>query len=269
MGAAASTPSNMASQGCPVPPEERQAMEDKMDKEKIASSLAGKCPVPHEERGTSMTEDPAQRVNPFQMSAKGMKPGDALVDSERNPETPLLSSETFVSSIPKAGTSEHWVYPSDQRWYNAVKRKEEDPKWGFDPSKEDPVEEEGIPWAVYMHNALNERAWSEIMEYEKLHGGEEVDSKLESFRGRARDYTPKARMLNLFGYAPLPFDRHDWVVDRNGAKRRYIIDYYMDETEQNEPVVMLDVRPEVSFEGVVDRLRMYWKTRQQEAVLNL
>lgn len=24
----------------------------------------------------------------------------------------------------------------------------------------------------------------------------------------------------------LPFDRHDWIVDRNGQDVRYIIDYY-------------------------------------------
>ena len=30
----------------------------------------------------------------------------------------------------------------------------------------------------------------------------------------------------------LPFDRHDWIVDRNGKEVRYVIDYY----DVGEPV---------------------------------
>jgi cytochrome c heme-lyase len=39
------------------------------------------------------------------------------------------------------------------------------------------------------------------------------------FLGRPQDYSPKARLLNLLGYK-LPFDRHDWVVDRCGTEAR-------------------------------------------------
>jgi hypothetical protein len=39
------------------------------------------------------------------------------------------------------------------------------------------------------------------------------------FVGRPQDYSPKARLLNLLGYK-LPFDRHDWVVDRCGREVR-------------------------------------------------
>jgi len=38
-------------------------------------------------------------------------------------------------------------------------------------------------------------------------------------RGRPQDYSPKARLLNLLGYK-LPFDRHDWIVDRCGEEVR-------------------------------------------------
>jgi len=30
----------------------------------------------------------------------------------------------------------------------------------------------------------------------------------------------------MFGRYQLPFDRHDWVIDRCGKQVRYIIDYY-------------------------------------------
>lgn len=40
-----------------------------------------------------------------------------------------------------------------------------------------------------------------------------------SRRGRPQEFSPKARLLNLLGYR-LPFDRHDWVVDRCGEEVR-------------------------------------------------
>ena len=43
--------------------------------------------------------------------------------------------------------------------------------------------------------------------------------RLVRFLGRPQDYSPKARLLNLLGYK-LPFDRHDWVVDRCGTEAR-------------------------------------------------
>ena len=41
--------------------------------------------------------------------------------------------------------------------------------------------------------------------------------RLKRFRGRPQDYSPKARILNMLGYK-LPFDRHDWIVDRCGRE---------------------------------------------------
>ena len=57
----------------------------------------------------------------------------------------------------------------------------------------------------------------------------------------------------------LPFDRHDWVVDRGGKEVRYIIDYYDIGDEQEYKTgefVYLDVRPAFdSFEATLDRAR--------------
>lgn len=42
----------------------------------------------------------------------------------------------------------------------------------------------------------------------------------------------------------LPFDRHDWIVDRCGKHVRYVIDYYEgDKVYENYSVALLDVRP--------------------------
>lgn len=44
--------------------------------------------------------------------------------------------------------------------------------------------------------------------------------KLKKFMGRPQEYSPKAMLLNFLGYK-LPFDRHDWVVDRCGREVRF------------------------------------------------
>jgi len=75
------------------------------------------------------------------------------------------------------------------------------------------------------------------------------------FQGKPKDYSPKARLLNFLGYK-LPFDRHDWIVDRCGAEVRYIIDFYNAVAYGGDaPVAMhLDVRPALdSASSVWDR----------------
>jgi cytochrome c heme-lyase len=59
----------------------------------------------------------------------------------------------------------------------------------------------------------------------------------------------------------LPFDRHDWVVDRCGTQVRYVIDFYGGAPDPKAPVSFyLDVRPDLSFQGISDRLKMFWNT---------
>ena len=65
----------------------------------------------------------------------------------------------------------------------------------------------------------------EVLKWEALHAHECCEPKLKSFGGKATDYSPRARIRQLMGYE-LPFDRHDWIVDRCGKDVRYIIDYY-------------------------------------------
>lgn len=56
----------------------------------------------------------------------------------------------------------------------------------------------------------------------------------------------------------LPFDRHDWVVDRCGREVRYVIDFYSGPSQPGAPVSMhLDVRPALDSVGALyDRLKM-------------
>lgn len=105
-------------------------------------------------------------------------------------------------------------------------------------------------------------AWQEVMKWENAFHAKECPSgpKLKRFSGRAKDYTPRARIRSWFGYE-LPFDRHDWVVDRCGKDVRYIIDYYDGgaSAAQNPAFAILDVRPAVdSVENVWDRMKVTW-----------
>ena len=143
-----------------------------------------------------------------------------------------LSKERVESTIPQAGAEGgHWVYPSAQMFYNAMRRK------GFEPQEED------MRTVVAIHNTVNERTWREITprsprEYPEIardyrnalcrreillwerHYPECVDDlKLVRFGGVPDEPTPKARLFTAVGYKP-PFDRHDWVVSRCGREVR-------------------------------------------------
>lgn len=52
--------------------------------------------------------------------------------------------------------------------------------------------------------------------------------------------SPLARVSSWFG-AQLPFDRHDWWVDRCGREVRYVIDFYYNEDLGGTPNVSLTI----------------------------
>ncbi|DBA03600.1 TPA: hypothetical protein N0F65_006779 [Lagenidium giganteum] len=170
---------------------------------------------------------------------------------EDEPE-PNLSKARVVSSIPKSDfTPEHqregkdrWEYPSEDMYYKAMKRK------GWEP------EPEQMRTIVAIHNTVNEQSWREVLKWESFHPAQEPP-KLKRFLGKPTEYSPKARLMNLFGWSVLPFDRHDWIVERDGKEVRYVIDFYSGQPEPGRPMsVYLDVRPALdSVDGFVDRLR--------------
>lgn len=95
---------------------------------------------------------------------------------------------------------------------------------------------------IRIHNINNELAWHEVLKWELLHRLECPEGpKLARFGGKASEYSPRARIRQLMGYE-LPFDRHDWVVDRCGREIRYIIDYYDGDLESSGKFALLDVR---------------------------
>ncbi|KZF25748.1 cytochrome c and c1 heme-lyase [Xylona heveae TC161] len=157
--------------------------------------------------------------------------------------SPMANNEQETGSDKSSG---NWIYPSEQMFFNAMRRK------NFDPHAED------MRAIVPIHNAVNERAWKEIKDWEKGQGSDKCGGpRLLSFSGMATQMTPRARLNTLMGYQA-PFDRHDWIVDRCGTRVEYVIDFYSgrDEGKAGKSLnFYLDVRPKLNtWEGW--RMRM-------------
>ena len=144
------------------------------------------CPVQHsdEQQGGSPTKSPLYNpeTNDYVFENYPMK-GDAK----------SLSTKRIVSTIPKDSYSpshqpsgtDKWVYPSEQQYYNAMKRK------GYSPSSND------MPVVLMIHNLVNEQGWSQIKEWEAFRGN--MEPKLVRFMGKPKELSPKAYFLNLLG----------------------------------------------------------------------
>lgn len=217
------------------------------------ADIPEECPM-HKKHQPAASECPVQHDN-----NNDINPLNMMTPANQNPSPgqPFsLSKERQLSTIPKAivkeGESPYWMYPSAQMFWNAMLRK----GWRW---KDEDVSEKDMNDIIKIHNANNEQAWQEVLKWEALHANECTDPRLKSFGGKASDYSPRARIRQLLGYE-LPFDRHDWIVDRCGKEVRYVIDYYDGgKVDSKFNFALLDVRPAMdSFENVWDRMKVAW-----------
>ncbi|PVU95836.1 hypothetical protein BB559_002596 [Furculomyces boomerangus] len=221
------------------------------------SSSTPKCPVDHDQtpQKCPVSSENNEVINPLNMMPE-------LTQDKHHTQTKELSIDREISTIPRTkkvdssnntmlnttdADSEYWEYPSNQQFYNALARK------GMG------VPEEEVDMMVQIHNFLNEGAWNEVLNWEKMHDKTCKIHRLIKLQGRPNDLSPKARVLGWFGGAR-PFDRHDWYVDRCGRQVRYVIDYYEAPPVDGSPVFSLDVRPAMdSFDSLVSRFKMMFK----------
>ncbi|EJD07333.1 cytochrome c and c1 heme-lyase [Fomitiporia mediterranea MF3/22] len=182
-----------------------------------------------------------------------------------------LPTDRTSSSIPRSGEEGGgvWEYPSPQQFHNALLRK------GMETAEED------VDMMVQIHNFLNERAWDEVLRWERRQD-ESATVELARFKGRPGELSPKARFWLFAGWllptrfnSEPPFDRHDWIVKRRstGEEVRYVIDYYSAPPEPDgSPCFSLDVRPALdSVSSARDRIAVAteeawttWKAKQNE-----
>ncbi|XP_018568097.1 cytochrome c-type heme lyase [Anoplophora glabripennis] len=215
------------------------------------------CPM-HKKRRTELV-CPAEQCPISKGDRRGINPLNMMEPANQNPSPgqPFsLSKERQVSCIPKAvfkeGENPFWVYPSPQMFWNAMLRK----GWKW---KDEDISQKDMNDIIKIHNANNEQAWQEVLKWEALHAHECRDPRLKSFGGKASEYSPRARIRQLLGYE-LPFDRHDWIIDRCGKEVRYVIDYYDGGSiDDKYKFALLDVRPAMdSFENIWDRMKVCW-----------
>ncbi len=153
--------------------------------------------------------------------------------------------EEFIPASGRGNSDDgkKWLNPSANQLYRALKRKNK------------PIESADSFGVAEVHTAVTDNTWRCIMEYENLHRSTCAKPTLSRFTGQDGNYSLKARMMHWLGN-PLPFDRHDWVVDRCGREVTYIIDYYaLPDDETGDTEYYIDARP-TNFGGWVDRLRL-------------
>ncbi|TVY30587.1 putative cytochrome c1 heme lyase [Lachnellula hyalina] len=205
------------------------------------SSQIDQSPPPESQRLTSPAPPPSETPKTLGQDREvSTIPRASPVNNEAGAKPANSERESGVSA------SGNWVYPSEKMFFEAMKRK------GYSSEARD------MKTIVPIHNAVNERAWKEIKEWERPWGAEQKcgGPRLHSFLGLSTTMSPKARMKTIFGYIA-PFDRHDWVVDRCGTRVEYIIDFYAGKNEGKSNGKLnfyLDVRPKLNtWEG--------WKMR--------
>lgn len=170
-----------------------------------ASSNPDACPVDHSTRSRWLQQRQQQQQQSGEQSVASASHPFAGPSARPPPATVAsrsssLSQERETSTIPRfnadGAASEHaspsgkWVYPSPSQFYNALQRKNRNPR------------EEDMDIVVPIHNAVNERTWNEVMRWEDEALGPAAAKdavQLVNFKGRPNDRTPRAWWKVLLG----------------------------------------------------------------------
>lgn len=154
-------------------------------------SLTDSCPVDHTARSSwsKILPHSSDTLSAAAESTTDITNAAVPVPVPKNDGS--LSTSRELSSIPRGGNDTgggNWVYPSEAQFYAAMARKKHEPR------------APDMKVVVPIHNAVNERAWAHIKEWEAGRGGERCGGvRLVSFKGRPGEPSPKARILTLLG----------------------------------------------------------------------
>jgi cytochrome c heme-lyase len=192
-----------------------------------AEASSSKLPAQHPSTAGSADQCPVDHTTRSAwLAANANSPHPFTPESESQPTTTRqglisrLSNDRVVSSIPRASSSPDqpspepslpykpnpskpsytsqdgghegadgkWVYPSEQQFFNAMLRKNHKPQ------------ARDMRTIVPIHNAVNEKAWEQVLMYEAGMGADRCGGpRLVSFVGRPKDRTPKAWVMTALG----------------------------------------------------------------------
>jgi len=209
------------------------------------------CPVKHDGASAAAFNQPLDPSNNMPSSGNNLP----LDPSQHKTLSIERASSHILKGTTAGGDGTTWTYPSPQMFYNALARK----------GKLGDTSEDDMDIIVGLHNNMNETTWTRVLEWEAAANPDApAPPVLSRFMGRPTDLSPKAMFKHRILGHPLPYDRHDWTVVRHdGTERRYVIDYYHDESraseeegsglpamEDTEAVksLLVDVRP--AFDGI-------------------
>ena len=265
MGQGASTPSPGPPVSCPVDHKTREAwLQQHGNPSHPPVSEPGQAPAKLQR---PLSTDREVSSIPRASDSSMTKP---YPETEGSPSPYVASAYAASHGYPSNAESEtghdeasgNWIYPSEKQFFEALVRK------GNTPTSTPSASElaTSVASIIPIHNAVNERAWKQILEWEEMGPSTDPGSKkcggpkLYSFRGlgvEPRFLSPRARINGWLGYQR-PFDRHDWVVERcNGERIEYVIDFYQGRSSSSDGngsagklSFYLDVRPKLnSYEG--------------------
>ena len=162
---------------------------------------ASQCPVDHSIRARWLSNTSGSPPHPLKDGAlPSVLTNGPPCPSSGNVGRRSLSSDRETSSIPRflsdaTGDDDNtgdrkWVYPSPSQFYAALQRKNRSPR------------EEDMNIVVPIHNAVNERTWREVLQWEREANPDYSRAskvQLVSFKGRPMDRTPRAWFKILFG----------------------------------------------------------------------
>ncbi|KAL2833395.1 cytochrome c/c1 heme-lyase [Aspergillus cavernicola] len=290
MGAGASTPTLPPSNSAPAAtcPVDHKAREAWLQQHKGASGGAPHPILPSEEGKSTVKQQRALSTDREVSTIPRAADFDSKQPQAERPAVPpspySTTSTTASHGIPSNAETEtghdestgNWIYPSERQFFDALMRKGNTSGSVTSASELATTVASIIP----IHNAVNERAWQQILEWESRVPNSDPGSKkcggpkLYSFRGLGAEsefLSPRARFNNVMGYQ-LPFDRHDWVVERCGGERvEYVIDFYQGKSTGGDTGAglaanakpgklsfYLDVRPKLNtWEGCMMRAKRF------------
>lgn len=159
-------------------------------------SVPDACPVDHTQRSAFL----ADQSHPFRTASRSQQPRHAasLPTDREVSSIPRWRDESDSSQLKAGATRDeqgNWVYPSQKQFHAALERK------GHTVHRV-----EDMDTIVPIHNAVNERTWSEVLDWERRateqsgSGMDKVEGvKLVSFKGRPKELSPRARFRTLIG----------------------------------------------------------------------